>query len=156
MDDTQIQLLIAALDTRGPSDEEAAWARLKPLGMAVVPHLAAFYPKARKWQGRASLVFHCLRYARESDAAFGLGLAALHDQSTMVRHRACSLCAYSLRREAIPSLKAVLGHHDSRTVADALAAIDAIEHRNHHYFYDRTHSGKSFWVVNAGDQPIAP
>jgi hypothetical protein len=39
-----------------------------------------------------------------------------------------------------------------RTVEDARAAIDAIARKNHHYFVDRTHSGRSFWVVNPEDE----
>jgi hypothetical protein len=45
----------------------------------------------------------------------------------------------------------LLRHSDADTVADAKAAIDAIRSRNHHYFVDRSHSGRSFWEVNSGD-----
>ena len=152
---SEIQSLIAALDTRSSSDEEAAWEMLKPLGSEVVAHLAAFYPKAKTWQGRASLIYHSTRYARESEPAFQLGLSALQDKSTVVRYRACGLCAYSLRREALPALKSLLSHKDSKTVADAAAAIEAIERKNHHLFVDRTHSGRSFWVVNESDYKLA-
>lgn len=152
MDSQQIQSLVMALDTAKTLDEEAAWSALKPLGIDAIPHLLAFYPKAKKWQGRVSLVFHSIRYARESEAAFELGLLALHDKSTMVRYRACSLCAYSLREDAIPALQSLINHTDSKTSEDAIAAIDAIKHKNHHYFFDRTHSGQSFWVVNESDR----
>jgi hypothetical protein len=150
--DSDIQRLVAALDTRKTSDEEAAWSKLKSYGSNVVPYLAAFYPRAKTWQGRASLVFHSTRYARESDSAFQLGLAALTDRSTVVRYRACGLCAYSLRTDALLALRALLGHKDSRTVQDASAAIDSIEQQNHHLFVDRTHSGRSFWIVNESDR----
>lgn len=152
MDDAQIQSLVLALDTTNTLDEDSAWSKLKPLGVDVVPHLATFYPKAKRWQGRASLVFHSIRYARESEAAFKLGLEALSDKSTVVRYRACGLCAYSLRKDALPALQALLKHKDAKTVEDARAAIDAIKHQNHHYFYDRTHSGSSYWVVNDSDE----
>jgi hypothetical protein len=119
--------------------------------VAVVPYLAEGYPSFRKWQGRASLVFHCIRHARLSDEALRLGLLALSDKAAQVRYRACGLLAYSQRLEAIPPLNALLAHPDARTVADARAAIDAITQRNHHYFVDRDHSGRSFWQVNEGD-----
>lgn len=153
MHDTEIRELVSALDTADPLAGEAAWSRLKPLGAALVPYLADFYPQARKWQGRAALVFHATRYARVSEAAFQLGLAALHDKSTVVRYRACGLCAYSLRHEALPALAALRDHKDAKTAEDARAAIDAIRRRNHHYFHDRTHSGHVFWEVNPEDSP---
>ena len=151
MDDDQIREWVRKLDTAKALEGENAWDELKPLGAAVVPFLAEFYPKARKWQGRAALVFHAVAYARTSEAAFQLGVAALRDKATIVRYRACGLCAYSLRSEAIAPLKQLLQHPDSQTIADARAAIDAIQHRNHHYFVDRDHTGRSFWEVNPGD-----
>jgi hypothetical protein len=97
------------------------------------------------------LLFHSIRYARTSEAAFQLGVAGLRDKATLVRYRACGLLAYSLREDALPHLEELLHHPDSKSVADAKAAIDAIRQKNHHYFIDRTHSGKSFWNVNPGD-----
>jgi hypothetical protein len=154
MDAEVIRELVKQLDTTKSLDEERAWAQLRPLGADVVPFLAEHYVYARKWQGRASLVFHSIRYARASDAAFQLGVAALRDKATVVRYRACGLCAYSLRREAIPHLKELLIHQDRATVANAKAAIDAIRNSNHHYFIDRDHTGQSFWNVNEGDVPV--
>jgi hypothetical protein len=147
MRDTEIQTLLKALDTTKSLDAEAAWSQLRPLGIDVVPHLVNFYPHAKKWQGRAWLIYQAIRYSRTLDDAFQLGLRALHDKSSVVRYRACSLCAYSLRHEAIPVLKTFLGHQDQKTVEDARAAIDAIQHQNHNYFHDRTHSGQVQWEV---------
>lgn len=151
MDPARIRQLVTRLDTPKDRDEEEAWIQLKPLGKDVVPYLAEFYPLARKWQGRVSLLFHSIRYARVSEAAFQLGLAGLRDKATMVRYRAGGLLAYSLRKDAIPHLEELLRHPDAKTVEDAKAAIDAIRHKNHHYFVDRTHSGSTFWDVNPGD-----
>jgi hypothetical protein len=148
----QIRAAVKKLDTSSTSAEEAAWLELKPLGIAVVPYLAEAYVSFKKWQGRTSLVFHSLRYARVSDEAFQLGLAALKDKSTIVRYRACGLLAYSLRLDALPSLAQVCEHSDSKSADDAIAAVDAIENKNHHLFVDRSHSGSSFWVVNDGDR----
>jgi hypothetical protein len=147
MHDSEIQTFIKALDTTKSLDAETAWAQLRPLGIDVVPHLANFYPRARKWQGRAWLIYQAIRYSRVSEDAFQLGLNALNDKSSVVRYRACSLCAYSLRHEAIPVLKTLLSHQDQKTVADTRAAIDAIQHQNHNYFHDRTHSEQVLWEV---------
>ena len=36
-------------------------------------------------------------------------------------------------------------------MGDAKAAIDAIKHRNHHYFVDRKHSGRIQWAFGIED-----
>jgi hypothetical protein len=153
MTEERIRELVCRLETSKTVEEEAAWAELKPLGEAVVPHLAEGYAKMKKATGRVSCVYHSMKYARVSEAAFQLGLAALTDRATLVRYRACGLLAYSLRADALPSLQAQLAHPDEETAADVRAAIDAIQHRNHHYFRDRDHSGRTFWTVNPGDSP---
>ena len=99
------------------------------------PYLLEAYPSARRWQARTGLVFHAIRFARVSDAAYALGLRAIGDKSYMVRYRACMVLAYSLRTEAIPALQALLQHADARTREDAARALDAIQHQNHHYCY---------------------
>ena len=147
MDEARIQALVGKLDTTRSLDEERAWEELRPLGERIVPYLEQAYPTMSRWQGRASLLFHSIPFARSSESAYRLGLAALHDRSFMVRYRACSLLAYSLRREAVPALKALLKHSDQRTVQDAEAAIAAIEEENHHLFVDRDRSGQVFWNV---------
>jgi hypothetical protein len=85
----------------------------------------------------------------------GLGPAvALGHRSYMVRYRACMVLAYSLRREAISALQSLLQHADARTREDAVRALDAIQHQNHHYFVDTQHSGRTFWVVNETDDRL--
>ncbi len=149
----EIREQVRRLDTTSTSGEQQAWEQLRALGVAVVPYLAEAYRAFRKWQGRTALVFHSIRHARASEEAFRLGVEALSDKAAQVRHRACGLLAYSQRKEAIPHLKPLLEHSEARTVEDAKAAIDAIKQRNHHYFVDRTHSGRAFWQVNEGDAP---
>jgi hypothetical protein len=151
MDENQIKEHVRRLDTSDRSQEEAAWEQLRPLGASVVPYLAAIYPVMKKLEGRRAVVFHAIRHARTSEAAFQLGILALNDRASIVRYRACCILAYSLRRDAIPHLEKLLSHKDPKTVADARAAIDAIKCQNHHYFVDRDHSGRSFWRVNDGD-----
>lgn len=98
-------------------------------------------------------MFRIIRYGRTSEVAFQLGLAGLCDRATIVRYRACGVLAYSLRRDALPHLEALLGHPDHKTVEDARAAIDAIKRKNHHYFVDRDHTDQIFWEVMDGNTP---
>ena len=81
-------------------------------------------------------------------------IEALSDKATLVRYRACGLLACSLRPDALRHLRSLLTHPDERTVADARTAMDAISGRNHSYFVDRDHSGRSFWQVDQGDVRI--
>jgi HEAT repeat protein len=155
MTEARIHELINQLEAASSLDRETAWVELKTLGETVVLYLADAYPKMKKREGRICCVFHSLRYARTSEAAFQLGISALNDRATLVRYRACQLLAYSLRNDAIPHLTKLLNHNDLPTVADARAAIDAINNQNHHYFVDRDHSGRSFWEVNPEDSKDA-
>lgn len=154
MDEAAIRARVAAI-AAGALDAEAAWEQLRPLGAVVVPYLAEAFARARRWQGRAALLYHVIPHARTTESAFQLGLMALEDRSHVVRHRACMVLAYALDPRAIPALRLAAAHADARTAADAGAALDAIEHRNHHLFVDRSHSGRSFWKVNEGDVPEA-
>jgi len=150
LSESEIRRLVAEVAASGAGGE-AAWDALRPLGAAVAPYLLEAYPAAGRWQGRTALVFHAIRFARTSEAAYALGLRALEDRSYMVRYRACMVLAYALRADAEPALVALLRHADARTREDAARALDAIRHRNHHYFVDPTHGGRSFWVVNESD-----
>lgn len=157
MDAEEIRAVVQRLETTRTLEEEAAWDLLRPLGKEVVPYLCEAYPNFKKWQGRVSLVFHSIKYARDSDDAFLLGISATKDKASLVRYRACGLLAYSLRKDALPALQELLGHADKKTVEDAKAAIDAIRSQNHHYFVDRDHSGRIEWVVNGvgcGASPV--
>lgn len=151
MEAEEIRAVVKRLDTTRTLEEEAAWNLLRPLGKEVVPYLREAYPSFKKWQGRVSLIFHSIRYARDSEDAFLLGVTATKDKASLVRYRACSLLAYSLRKDALSALQALLGHADAKTVEDAKAAIDAIRSQNHHYFVDRDHLGGAAWIVNEVD-----
>jgi hypothetical protein len=96
LSETEIRRLVSEIGTDSPS-AEAAWQALRGLGPAVAPYLLEAYPNARRWQGRTALVFHAIRFARVSDAAYALGCRALGDKSYMVRYRACMVVAYWLR-----------------------------------------------------------
>jgi hypothetical protein len=153
MDDPEIRLWVAAIDSKDSVARDAAWERLRGLEERLLPFLQEFFPRARRFEARRDIAFQCIRYARDSEIAFEIGLAAIRDKSAVVRYRGCCILAYSLRVEAVPPLRVLEKHADARTVADARAAIDAIVHRNHHYFIDRGHSGQSFWEVRPGDLP---
>ena len=152
MTPTEIRAAVQRLNSKTVAGEEEAWGELRDLGAEVVPYLREAYSMFGRWQGRMSLVFHSIRYARESDDAFQLGLEAISDRATLVRYRACSLLAYSLRKDALEPLKSLLKHDDQQTVDDAKAAINAIEKQNHHLFVDRDNSGRASWIVNEFDR----
>ncbi|HET7307125.1 MAG TPA: hypothetical protein VFK24_04840 [Gammaproteobacteria bacterium] len=125
---------------------------LEPL----IPLLVEAYPHIRRSAGRASILFWLVRFARTHPAVVSLATSALSDRAYLVREYACSILAYSLRREVLPQLTSLQAHPDQRTRAAAAAAVDAISHNNHHYFVDREHTGNTFWGVNSGDMPDAP
>jgi hypothetical protein len=149
--ESEIRRLVGEIAAGLPT-AETAWESLRALGPAVAPYLLEAYPSAKSWQARTALVFHAIRFARVSEAAYALGQQALRDKSYMARYRACMVLAYSLRADAIPALSPLLEHTDARTREDAARAIDAIQHGNHHYFVDTSHSGRSFWAVNDDDR----
>ena len=154
LDNTEIADIIKSLDQDSWGKAEDAREKLVPLGSAVLPLFLQYYPKLQKFRGRTCLVYTAIKFARVSDLAVDLGIMALNDKSGQVRYRACMLLAFSLRQDAIPHLRMVLNHPDAKTVADAAAAIDAIEHQNHDFFQDRRHTGKTHWHVSgAPDNP---
>jgi hypothetical protein len=148
----QLREAVDKLQASTVSGEEEAWGVLRPLGIAVVPFLLEAYPRFRRWQGRASLVYHAVPYARQSEDAVRLGIQASRDKSWVVRYRALGVLAYSLRRDTLGEIRPQLSHPDKRTVADAAAAIAAIEEQNHHLFHDRDRSGRTRWIVNENDR----
>jgi hypothetical protein len=150
MNDIEIRALVAQLNVSSVDAEERAWEQLRPLGERIVPFLEEAFPRTKRWQGRLSLVFHSIPFARNSEAAVRLGVTALGDRSFMVRWRACGLLAYSQRRDALQALRALFTHADARTVEDAKAAVIAIESMNHHLFVDRQRTGRVFWDVRQG------
>ena len=149
----ELVALIRRLDTRSSTAESTAWSMVAPFGESAVEPMTHAYPSFKTWQGRASLIYHSLPYARVNESAFKLGLVAATDRAKVVRYRAISLLAYSLRNEALAVLHQLLTHPHSDTAQDAAAAIDAIKCQCHHYFHDRTHSGKLKWKVHGAEPP---
>jgi hypothetical protein len=147
MNDHEIRALVAAFDAKDSATRDAAWQQLRDLGDRVLPFFEEFFPRASRLEARRDMAFHSIRYARASEIAFRIGLAAIADRSSIVRYRGCCVLAYSLRREALPALQRLLTHSDARTIEDARAAMDAIQSGNHHYFVDRQHTGQMIWEV---------
>ncbi|MGI8979461.1 MAG: hypothetical protein ACR2FY_09560 [Pirellulaceae bacterium] len=153
MENGKIRDLVASFDTKDNSVRESAWQQLRELDEQVVPFFEEFFSRARRLEARRDIAFHCIGFARTNETAFRIGLTAIADKSSIVRYRGCCILAYSLRPEAVEPLKKLLVHSDTKTVADATAAIDAIENQNHHLFMDRSHSGRTFWKVCETDWP---
>ena len=112
---------------------------------ALAPLYAEALRHIRNAPGRIHAIFWLTRYARKDRRVVDAAIHCLNDRSRIVRKEACGILAYVLDREHIPRLRPLLEHRDSKTRAHAAAAIDAIEHRNHHFFLDREHSGSVFW-----------
>lgn len=147
MQEQEIRENLDVIITETTEAQRERWLAFRPLGADLVPYLLEYYVKAGTWQARLFMVAHAVKYAKVSEPAFQLGLLALSDASNVVRYEACCLLSFSLREDAIPRLEELLTHRDARTVADAKAAIDAINHQNHSYFMDREHSGRFFWTL---------
>jgi hypothetical protein len=150
MTDSEIINLVAAFNTKDSPAREGVWEQLRDVRERVFPYFAELFPRAKQFEVRRDIAYHCIRFARSSEIAFRIGLMAVEDRSRVVRYRGCSILAYSLRADALPALKKQLTHADVKTVEDVKAAIDAIEHRNHHFFVDRQHTGQMFWAVDDG------
>lgn len=143
MDNDKIWKLLSKLDGSGNNNEYAALDELHTLGDRLPSLLHEKYKSSRKWSERASCVYHAIGYSRNNEDAVLLGIDALKDKSKVVRYRACMLLAYSLDKQAIHPLQRVITTSTNKeTVADAGAALDAILSKNHHYFVDRSHTGK--------------
>ncbi|MCP4274048.1 MAG: hypothetical protein GY781_19170, partial [Gammaproteobacteria bacterium] len=140
MEELEITAKLNMLDGRGSSDEYDAVKNLSSLGDRFPELLFQKYQNSKKWGERASCVYHAIKYSRSNNSAFELGLRATKDKSKHVRYRACMLLAVAQNPSAICSLESLLADTDSSE--DAKAAIDAIKHKNHHYFADRDHSGR--------------
>lgn len=151
MEAAKIREHILRFQSSSRMEREDAWQKLKPLNDLVVPHFLEAYPLLKRAQARVSLLFYATKFARVSEEAFRLGLHGCTDRASLARYRACGLLAYSLRLDALPMLDGLRNHSDKKTAEDAIAAIDAIRSRNHHYFMDRSHSNRTFWEVNPGD-----
>ena len=140
MESSEINELLAFLDGRGSDEEYKAIERLKDFEVNLPEVLLNKYNNSKKWGERASCLYHSIKYAKNNENSYQLGIKALNDKSKVVRYRACMLLAVAQKKEAIPFLEELLENNDSQS--DAIAAIDAIKNNNQNYFVDREHSGK--------------
>jgi hypothetical protein len=145
--------VLDSLDRKNKTEVDAAEAALfKAHGLdALVPVLTEACPRMRHAMGRCSILFWLVRYARRVPGVVDLAVASLDDRAYLVRMHSCSILAYSLRHDVLPHLQRLLQHAHQATRADAAAAIDAIEQQNHHYWFDRDHSGEAFWTLESAD-----
>lgn len=145
MKTSEISECLNYLDGRGSDQEYRAITRLKESGIDLPSLLSKKYSESKKWGERASCVHHSIKYAKDSEDAYRLGIKALGDKSKVVRYRACMLLAVAQNTDALSHLEKLLG--DNSLKEDAVAAIDAIKNKNHNYFVDRDHSGKALLKV---------
>ncbi len=150
-----IEEVVAALDDRRAWVTSSNGSKLHgEHGLcALVPLYVEALTRIRNANGRIHIMFWLIPLARRDVRVVEAARERLHDRSAAVRMHACEVLAYSLRDDAIPSLKSLLDHPVAETRATAAAAIDAIRHHNHHFYLDREHKGTSFWVVNPEDDP---
>jgi hypothetical protein len=139
MKPSEVNEALSHLDGRGLKKEYDAIRFLLAAGVNLPTLLHKKYKESKKWGERASCVYHSIKYAKNDEDAFQLGIEALNDKSKVVRYRACMLLSVAQNTKAIPYLEKLLTNEAYKP--DALAAIDAIKHRNQNYFVDREHSG---------------
>jgi hypothetical protein len=126
--------LVRVLDQKAPGDLLQHWA-LHGFE-ALIPGLIAAYPRIKHWEGRNSILFDLIRYARKRPEVVDLALVGLLDSANMVRMQSCIMLAYSQRKDVIPYLEQALSHKDKKTRQYAREAINHI--RNKTVFYDCT------------------
>jgi hypothetical protein len=113
----------------------------------LVPAVVAAFSLTKHAYGRAAILSRLLPFARLSKLITALASRALLDRSYIVREHGCMVLAYSQAQSALSSLRVATTHADPRTQADALAAINAIESRNHNRYVDRQETGSTSWQV---------
>lgn len=144
-----VAAIIAAYDHKTWGDIDRAHGELtQRYGLVpLLPLLIVACRSLRSWKARKTLLFYLLPHAREYPAMVDLALDLIHDRARMVREEALGILAYSLERRALDALKQNLAHPDPDTRASVVAAIDAIEHQDHHRFLDRDHQCNTRWIV---------
>jgi hypothetical protein len=152
----RVRDVLRRFDTADSAARDEAWQRLPP-GRLALPFLREAFPQTGRMEARISMVYEATFFARVSEDAFELGVLGCRDRSKHVRDRACGVLAYSLRKDALPVLRPLLRADDDVTRQAAEGAVDAIKHANHHLYWDRDRPrGRTFWVVNRGDDPQLP
>lgn len=149
MEREHIEALLNLLDGTGSDAEWAAVLELRTLGSKLPQLLGEHFHRSRSWKVRSSCVYHAMRYAKESDTAVVIGLAAIKDKAQAVRYRGAMLLAYSQRKDVLAKLhEARAALQGKQGADDMMAAIDAIESENHNYFVDRTHSNNVTMTID--------
>ncbi len=149
MSQSDIVSIIRTLDCKG--DIEATRERLVEHGEHALPMMLECLPNLRTWQARNAVVYTAIKFARRFARAKEIGLLGLADKSKRVRQTACALAAFSLDHDFIKQLIIVRESQDTETALEAGAAINAIQHQNHHLFMDRGGTGRVTWNVMGSD-----
>jgi hypothetical protein len=110
------------------------------------------YATLRRAEARSNVVYLLMDRARSEDDALELILGATADRARAVRRNAYRALAWSMRREALPALRAAREGCDERDREDVEAAIAAIVEHDHHLWVDRDRSGRSHWL--GPDDPV--
>lgn len=137
-----LDALVRAVDQKRLSATEDARERLVPYGSAILGPALDAYPELRYANGRRALVYTAMKFARHHDKAVELGRRALMDRAYSVRYYACMLLAFSGCRDTLSDLEQLTVDGDTKSSADAKAAIAAIRAGNHHLFLDRNQTGR--------------
>jgi len=150
------QQLLPSIETLVKAYDKKAWREIDKAHdqlttryglVPLLPLLIMACKSVKSWKGRKTLLFYLLPHVREYPALLDLTLSLINDRAGMVREEALGIVAYSLEDRALPELRKHLNHPDPETRASVLAAIDAIENKNHHLFLDRDHAGNVNWIV---------
>jgi hypothetical protein len=129
---TEVATLLAELDGSGSDRELGAVTKLHDmLGKDFPRYLLQKYTVSKDRAVRGSCVYHATKYAKFSEDAISLARLALQDKSQLVRYGACTLLAYSLRKDLLLELHEILATTPKNSKEDVLAAIDAIANQNH-------------------------
>ena len=147
--------VLEKLDQRSESEAGGNDLRLKKkygLKKLVSVYVEAF-PQIKNWAGRMHIMYSLPQFARSDKQVVEVARFGLNDRSRIVRYYACQVLAYSLDRESIPFLEAILDHADEKTRGYAADAIKAITKQNHHLWMDPNETGRYFWVLRPGDDP---
>ena len=142
------QDIVRALDHKNSGDVSKHWYRLRETHRVsdMVDQMIEAFPLIKNAWGRNLILFDLIHFAQKDDRVIDLAITALHDRAYMPRYQACSILAFSLRKDALPHLNEFRDHKHQKTRVDIRAAIDAIEEQNQNLFVDRDRQGFG-WIV---------
>lgn len=145
---------LRALDQKTWGAVEDAREALVVYGQGIFPMALDVYPQLRGYRARAALVYTAIKYAMVEPDAVTLADRALEDKSHHVIYRACMLLAVAGQDESLPGLARLQRHKREDVRDDALAAIRAIQQKNHNLFVQRNGSTQVTLNINGLIRPV--